>query len=126
MEKQKPNPEDYIYLAISLANTMFKKTYHIRLDDLISEAFLQLCIASNSYNPDKGCKFSTYAYTFISGRLIDYVRKEINQKKLKVNYAYVDIPSDNYTELMLDVKILEDSGFKGKRLIKEMQRRGLL
>lgn len=44
-------------------------------DDLISEGMLGLCKAANSFDENKGTKFSTYAALCIKNAMLMYIRK---------------------------------------------------
>lgn len=59
-----------------------------RMEDLESAAIQGLIQAMNTYNPEKGNKFNTYAYYRIRGSIIDYLRK-IDQlpRKQRNNYG---------------------------------------
>ena len=39
-----------------------------------SQAYLGLCLAARRFNPDRGYHFTTYAYRFVSGRVLDLHR----------------------------------------------------
>ena len=56
----------------------FYKTTGLPYEDLYSEACLGYCNALNSY--EKGqCKFTTYAFRYMTNALIDYCRNEKQQ-----------------------------------------------
>jgi RNA polymerase sigma factor (sigma-70 family) len=55
-------------------------------DDLLGEAMIAFISAKDSFDPKRGVKFSTYAYTVISNRLADAVKK--------IPPAAVEIPKD--------------------------------
>jgi RNA polymerase sigma factor (sigma-70 family) len=59
-------------------------------DDLLGEAMGALISAKDSFDPTRGVKFSTYAYSVISNRLADVVKK---MPPITVEIPH-DIPSD--------------------------------
>lgn len=82
--------------------------YHVPAsdrEDLIQEAIESLCLAAQRFDPTRGEKFVTYAYSYISGRckyfisrnaIIKPVRtKESNYKKF-VTYEIKDLDDYSY------------------------------
>ena len=51
-------------------------------DDLYQVGMLALVEACNNYESDKGAKFSTYAYLYVKGAVLEYVRRS---KSVKVS-----------------------------------------
>ena len=52
--------------------------FHVPLqdkEDLIQEAFFALCLAAKRFDPTRGDKFVTYAYSYISGRCKYFVSR---------------------------------------------------
>ncbi|MCP4005898.1 MAG: FliA/WhiG family RNA polymerase sigma factor [bacterium] len=70
---------------------------HIDLDDLQSTGVIGLMDAIDKYNPDKNCKFKTYAEFRIKGaildqlRSLDWVPRSIRQKSRRLEQAYQEI-----------------------------------
>lgn len=70
---------------------------HIEAEDLHSVGVIGLIDAANKFNPDKGCKFSTYAEHRIKGaildqlRAMDWVPRSTRQKARKLERAYAEI-----------------------------------
>ncbi|MEE3327262.1 MAG: sigma-70 family RNA polymerase sigma factor, partial [Myxococcota bacterium] len=70
---------------------------HIDLDDLHNTGVIGLMDAIDKYDPDKNCKFKTYAEFRIKGdildqlRALDWVPRSIRQKGRKLDKAYGDI-----------------------------------
>ena len=67
---------------------------HIDLDDLHSTGVIGLMDAIEKYDPDKNCKFKTYAEFRIKGaildqlRSLDWVPRSVRQKSRKLERAY--------------------------------------
>ncbi len=59
--------------ALSLRNTYIKFG---DVDDVVNEGVIALMEAIETYDPDKGAKFETYATLKIRGAIIDYVRSQ--------------------------------------------------
>jgi RNA polymerase sigma factor for flagellar operon FliA len=70
---------------------------HIDLDDLHNTGVIGLMDAIDKYDPDKNCKFKTYAEFRIKGaildqlRSLDWVPRSIRQKSRRLEQAYVDV-----------------------------------
>jgi len=70
---------------------------HIDLDDLYSTGVMGLMDAVEKYDPDKNCKFKTYAEFRIKGaildqlRSLDWVPRSVRQKGRQLENAYVDV-----------------------------------
>ncbi len=60
-------------IAVSLRNIYSK---YATSDDIINEGVIALMSAIDSFDPDKGVKFETYANIKVKGAIIDYVRKQ--------------------------------------------------
>lgn len=69
------NIEDNKSLIYKLANK-YKDYYNI--DDLYQAGCIGIIKATKKYNKDSSCKFSTYAFKYILGEMIDYIRKDKN------------------------------------------------
>lgn len=102
--EQRKLVRDHVELARNLAWKHFKKNRHKfksndAIDDLISEAFLQLAMAAGRFDPSKGYKFITYAYSTISLGLMDChgekfspirMNKQLLTKRNKVRKLLLD------------------------------------
>ena len=70
---------------------------HIDLDDLYSTGVIGLIDAIDKYDPEKNCKFKTYAEFRIKGaildqlRSLDWVPRSVRQKSRKLERAYGEI-----------------------------------
>ena len=70
---------------------------HIDLDDLHNTGVIGLMDAIDKYDPEKNCKFKTYAEFRIKGaildqlRSLDWVPRSVRQKGRKLDKAYGDV-----------------------------------
>ncbi len=70
---------------------------HIDLDDLHSTGVIGLMDAIDKYDPEKNCKFKTYAEFRIKGaildqlRSLDWVPRSIRQKSRRLDQAYTEV-----------------------------------
>jgi RNA polymerase sigma factor for flagellar operon FliA len=70
---------------------------HIDLDDLHNTGVIGLMDAIDKYDPDKNCKFKTYAEFRIKGaildqlRSLDWVPRSIRQKSRRLEQAYAEV-----------------------------------
>ncbi|MBR4178505.1 MAG: sigma-70 family RNA polymerase sigma factor [Bacilli bacterium] len=69
------NIEDNKSLIYKLANR-YKSYYNI--DDLYQAGCIGIIKATKKYDSNSKCKFSTYAFKYILGEMIDYIRKDKN------------------------------------------------
>lgn len=69
--------EKNVALAISIAVKVSKRCRSVDIDELCSEARLQLCRAALSFDPTRGVAFSTYAYRCIESKLLTFCRNQI-------------------------------------------------
>lgn len=75
-------------------------------EDLISEGMIGLVKAAKCYEPDKGCKFATFAGRCITNQMLMYIRK-LNKQNCEVSlYAPIGYDKDGNQLLLEDV--LED------------------
>lgn len=66
-------------------------------EDLYQAGYLGIINACKNYNPDQGCKFSTYAYSYILGEMRKLVRedkgikvsRQISKLNLMIEKAYI-------------------------------------
>lgn len=80
------------------------------IDDLICVANEALCEAAQSYRPDKGATFRTWAYRIIHHRIIDYLRKEM------VDNGGRGAPRGEYFATRVDDTILTEDNDEGLAL----------
>ncbi len=70
---------------------------HIDLDDLHNTGVIGLMDAIDKYNPEKNCKFKTYAEFRIKGAILDQLRsldwgpRSVRQKSRKLEKAYGEV-----------------------------------
>jgi RNA polymerase sigma factor for flagellar operon FliA len=70
---------------------------HIDLDDLHSTGVIGLMDAIEKFDPDKNCKFKTYAEFRVKGaildqlRSLDWVPRSVRQKSRKLEHAYGEV-----------------------------------
>ncbi len=57
-----------------------KFTYHYDIDDLFQVGMIGLIKAHKNYDEKEQTKFSTYAYTYIMGEVLKYIREDKNIK----------------------------------------------
>ncbi len=69
-----------VYLVVNKEFT-YEKTTESDRENYIEEGMIGLAKAINTFNPSKGVKFSTYAYTCIKFEINNYVRKQNNHKR---------------------------------------------
>ena len=67
----------YSYIARSMAVKM-SSTYHkyATTEEMVNQCVIALINSLERFDPDKGVKFSTYAFTKVRGAIINYVRKQ--------------------------------------------------
>jgi len=112
-------------LAYSVAYKIASKNFPCDEDSLVSDALLSLIRAVDLFNPWKGYKFSTYAYTSIKNNLFAALSVEGRRRK-KLSQITEDIPCNEDSsneELPLDVlkHLLQD-----KSLLSQRERRILI
>lgn len=69
---------------ISLKISSFSR-YNLDEDDLFQEAILGLLSAANTYNPQKGAAFKTYASICIERKIINFCKSSLNLKNAENN-----------------------------------------
>ena len=92
------NIEQAIYDNQRLVYSISKyfKNYQNK-DDLYQACYLGIINACKNYNPNQGCKFSTYAYPYILGEMRKVVRedkglklsRQISKLNLMIEKAYI-------------------------------------
>jgi RNA polymerase sigma factor for flagellar operon FliA len=100
----------------------------IELGDLIQEGIIGLCEAKESFKPDRGVKFFTYAITRIRGAIIDFLRKQdwLPQKQRKKLEEYKQAKEELLQRLQRELtrkEIAEELGIPEEevRAIEELQ-----
>lgn len=67
----------YSYIAKGIASNMNSTFYrYATTEEMIHQGVIALIDSLERFQPEKGIKFSTYAYTKVRGSIIDYVRKQ--------------------------------------------------
>ncbi len=98
------NQEDLIKksrgMVIKIAMDM-KARYGLpmELDDLIGEGIVGLVRAAKTYDPRRGCQFSTYAYPFIKGYIYQFIKRERRHNPDKVSMEVIEFEDDNPIKL---------------------------
>ncbi len=68
----------------------FSNSYPI--EDLYQVGVIGLINAYNNYNPERGAKFTTYAYQYITGEMIEFAKKDrtikVSKDSLKIYKSY--------------------------------------
>lgn len=94
-----------VYLVVNKEFT-YEKTTESDRENYIEEGMIGLAKAINTFNPSKGAKFSTYAYTCIKFEINSYVRKKNNHKR-KINYVCknsIDEYIKTHKDILMDTK----------------------
>ena len=78
---------DYEKLIYSVIHN-YKNYYD--LEDLKQVGYIALLKACKNYSADKNTKFSTYAYLYIKGEVLKYVRED---RAIKVNRDLIKLSS---------------------------------
>lgn len=90
-------------------------------EDIVNEAVMALMSAADSFDPEKGVKFETYASIKVRGAVIDYIRRQdiIPRSVRKFAKEYNSAYSELYTELNRepeDSEIAEKMGISTEKL----------
>lgn len=94
------NYEKLVYSVIS----DFKNYYDI--DDLKQVGMIGLLKAYQNYSEDKNTKFSTYAYLYIKGEVLKYIREDRN---IKINREVIKLSSSiNKAKAILEQKLYRE------------------
>lgn len=72
---------DNIGLVYSVAKAHYRHLMPLHGDDILQEGFAALLQVIDRFDESKGFKFSTYATSFIWGKMESYVQTKILQKK---------------------------------------------
>lgn len=65
----------YSRLVHKLAMSYLNRNYNLDHDDLVQEGMLGLVVARNRYKADLGTQFHTYAYHYVKGYMLDYIKR---------------------------------------------------
>ncbi len=66
--------EGCVALPHYLARKLAARTKYSLMEELVSAGNLGLVLAAQRFDPQRGCKFSTYAYRYIQWSMTDYLR----------------------------------------------------
>jgi RNA polymerase sigma factor (sigma-70 family) len=96
---------DFEQLSTQYSNMIHSIIHSLHIykdhDDFYQIGLIALWNASENFDVEKG-KFSTYAYSFIKGRILTHLRKEKCQEE-----RYFPAPEENCKQLGYDVHFLE-------------------
>lgn len=106
-------------LARKLAHSTHNKNPNVPYEDIEQQAFIALIFCVESFQPDKGYRFSTYAVPAIKGRLMNFIRDKTSL--IKVPRKILNKISVSKRELISnsDYKEAQDS-VKSCRYVKEL------
>lgn len=101
-------------LILKLASK-YSKYYSI--EDLYQVGIIGIIKAYDHYNKESNSKFSTYAYKYILGEMIDYIRKDrniiVSEEYFKIYKKYLEVRRLLETKLNREVALKEISDFIG-------------
>lgn len=101
-------------LILKLASK-YSKYYSI--EDLYQVGIIGIIKAYDHYNKESNSKFSTYAYKYILGEMIDYIRKDrniiVSEEYFKIYKKYLEVRRLLETKLNREVTLKEISDFIG-------------
>lgn len=120
---------EYQNLVWSVVNKilckMEDKAYKIELEnELFQEGFLGLIEAQQRYDKEKNVKFTTFAYPYIKGYCLKYLKKEIDiSSRTKELVQNEDVCyEEDFTNCDLDVvNLVKDSLKKTNRKLTELE-----
>lgn len=123
---QKKLVDKYSEYLLSVA---FKKGL-IREDaiEVINEVFYKVILHINDFDPNRGCKFTTWLYTIAQNSIIDKLRKanqtSFKEKTIQIsegNWQRSDCPKseNNILSTSLLLEVLDDLGENEKTLLLE-------
>ncbi len=104
--------KDVTPMAIALASKYIKLTHSYEMQDLISEALMEVPSAVNKYQTNSEAKFTTYIYILMRNKMLSHVRKDNAQKRHPGNYAILEsaigsMASLTYQEVLHDESSIE-------------------
>ena len=76
-----------IKLVISVAKKISKKNKKIPLEDMIDEGFIGLIKAIEKFEPERGYKFSTYAFSWIQQAITRYIANTGDMIRVPVHFS---------------------------------------
>lgn len=82
------NVENYLPLVYSISSKIYKRLpdySNIEYEDIVGYGLVGLAEALKKYDENKEVKFSTFAYPFIKGRILDFLRKFEREKTIPEN-----------------------------------------
>lgn len=112
-DHQKKMVEENINLSYQLAHELYRRDNRIPLEDLIQIMSVGLCIAAKTFNPERGYKFSTLAYTCMQNEYRKIVRKKkpktisIDEKIVGTDLCFKDILEYSGTNLEESIEAAE-------------------
>ncbi|WP_080845634.1 sigma-70 family RNA polymerase sigma factor [Cytobacillus gottheilii] len=106
-ENQDENIKDYFFgvnknLAFSICNKYIKRHDKLR-EDVESEALVGLVKAFNTFNLDKGYKFTTYAGMVIRNEVLKFLHQVNKINKLNTCSLFAKLNSDDESLMMIDL-----------------------
>lgn len=119
-----PDIMEYQNLVWSIVNKILKNisdiNYRSELEnELFQEGFIGLIEAQNNFDKEKDVKFSTFAYQYIKGYCMHYLRKETNVRS-KIcyldEYEEIEYENDFYFK---DLNIIDSIEHKLKKINKK-------
>ena len=101
-------------LILKLAS---KYSRYYSIEDLYQVGIIGIIKAYDHYNKESNSKFSTYAYKYILGEMIDYIRKDrniiVSEEYFKIYKKYLEVRRLLETKLNREVALKEISDFIG-------------
>jgi len=102
----------YENLVLSYAN---KFRYHYDIEDLKQVGMIGLMKALDNYKPDSKTKFTSYAYLWIKGEILKYIREDknvkVNREMVKLAKAIDDVKNTLRHKLLREPTLEEISLF---------------
>lgn len=89
--------------AVKKFSPYCKSVPSVEPKDLTQEAWIGILKAQNSFDPNRGTKFSTWAYIFIHGQLSSIFKKQYT----KSSYIDVDILANTLEDKFKDFEVIE-------------------
>lgn len=92
-----------------------KYSMYYNIDDLYQAGVVGLIKAYKKYDESSSCKFSSYAYKFILGEMIDFIRKDrniiVSDEVFDIYKRYIKIRDLLYIKFEREASIEEISAF---------------
>lgn len=98
-------PEDYLGLAVHVANKVHKRVPSMDLDVLCAEAMLALCLSCKKYK-EGPTQPSTFLYRCVYNYLLTYCKKEIRHTKFVGVMSRVKCSTEDVLAELLDNDLL--------------------